>query len=230
MRPISTTQLKPPTPMLLATTVTVLLLHMAALGWWQLKSADEPLRKRPDLTVQFFTPAPLPVPEPVSQTTAPQLVASPSTQLIQVAPAKPAQADPVATTNALDTEAPVFTATAAENTPVASPSVSETAPATSAMANTEADYKAAYLDNPRPPYPLAAVRQGAEGRVLLSAEVLPDGRASRVSLEKSSGHALLDAAALNTVRSWRFTPARKGGVATTQTVNIPIDFTLQNRR
>jgi protein TonB len=99
-----------------------------------------------------------------------------------------------------------------------------------AQDNAEADYKAAYLNNPRPPYPFAAVRQGAEGRVLLSAEVLSDGRAGRVSLEKSSGHALLDAAALNTVRSWRFTPARKGGVASTQTVSIPIDFTLQNRR
>jgi protein TonB len=108
--------------------------------------------------------------------------------------------------------------------------LSETAPTPLALANTEADYKAAYLSNPRPPYPFAAVRQGAEGRVLLSAEVLPDGRAGRVRLEKSSGHNLLDAAALNTVRSWRFTPARKGGVATAQTVSIPIDFNLQDRR
>jgi protein TonB len=99
-----------------------------------------------------------------------------------------------------------------------------------AQDNAEADYKAAYLNNPRPPYPFAAVRQGAEGRVLLSAEVLSDGRAGRVSLEKSSGHALLDAAALNTVRSWRFTPARKGGVLTSQAVLIPIDFSLQDRR
>jgi protein TonB len=98
------------------------------------------------------------------------------------------------------------------------------------MGNNEADYKAAYLNNPKPPYPFAAVRQGAEGRVLLLAEVLPDGRAGRVSLEKSSGHPLLDASAMNTVRSWRFTPARKDGVVTTQAVSIPIDFTLQNRR
>jgi protein TonB len=98
------------------------------------------------------------------------------------------------------------------------------------MADTEADYKAAYLNNPRPPYPLAAVRQGAQGRVILWAEVLPDGRAGRVRLEKSSGHALLDASAMNTVRSWRFTPARKDGVVTTQAVIIPIDFTLQDRR
>jgi protein TonB len=98
------------------------------------------------------------------------------------------------------------------------------------MGNTEADYRAAYLNNPKPPYPFAAVRQGAEGRVLLLAEVLPDGRAGRVSLEKSSGHALLDASAMNTVRSWRFTPARSNGLPTTQTVSIPIDFTLQNQR
>ena len=98
------------------------------------------------------------------------------------------------------------------------------------MADTEADYKAAYLNNPRPPYPLAAVRQGAQGRVMLWAEVLPDGRAGRVRLEKSSGNALLDASAMNTVRSWRFTPARKDGVLTSQAVLIPIDFSLQDRR
>jgi protein TonB len=99
-----------------------------------------------------------------------------------------------------------------------------------ATTNSDADYKAAYLNNPKPPYPLTAVRQGAQGRVVLWAEVLPDGRAGRVQVEKSSGHAMLDASAMNTVRAWRFTPARQDGVVTTQAVRIPIDFTLQDRR
>jgi periplasmic protein TonB len=94
----------------------------------------------------------------------------------------------------------------------------------------DADYKAAHLNNPRPPYPQIAVRQGAEGRVLLLAEVLPDGRAGSVRVEQSSGHAVLDAAAMNTVRLWRFTPARKNGVFSTQTVRIPIDFNLNEGR
>lgn len=229
-RPTASNQLTPTAPLVVATTVAVLLVHAGALALWQLKPSDEPLRKRPDLTIEFFTPAPSPLAAPVSASPAPQAVSKPSTPPSPLAQAQPAQPNTVATTSPVTNAPPVATATAAESTPMASPNVSETAPTTLAMANTEADYKAAYLNNPRPPYPLSAARQGAEGRVLLLAEVLPDGRAGRVSLEKSSGHALLDASAMNTVRSWRFTPARKDGVVTTQAVLIPIDFTLQNRR
>jgi len=244
-RPTASNQLTPTAPLVVATTVAVLLVHAGALALWHLKPSDEPLRKRPDLTIEFFTPAPSPLAAPVSPTPAPQAVSRPSRQPSPVTQTKPAQPEPVITTSSVATVPPSATvaestpvvtappedtALVPESTPVASPNVSETAPTTLAMANTEADYKAAYLNNPRPPYPLSAARQGAEGRVLLLAEVLPDGRAGRVSLEKSSGHALLDASAMNTVRSWRFTPARKDGVVTTQAVLIPIDFTLQNRR
>ena len=231
-RPTASNQLTPTAPLVAATTVAVLLVHAGVLALWHLKPSDEPLRKRPDLTIEFFTPAPSPQAAPVSAPPEPQAVSRPSTPPSPVTQTKPAQPEPVITTNPVATAPPATTdtATAAESTPVASPNVSETAPTTLAMANTEADYKAAYLNNPRPPYPLSAARQGAEGRVLLLAEVLPDGRAGRVRLEKSSGHALLDASAMNTVRSWRFTPARKDGVVTTQSVLIPIDFTLQNRR
>lgn len=229
-RPTASNQLTPTAPLVVATTVAVLLVHAGALALWHLKPSDEPLRKRPDLTIEFFTPAPSPLAAPVSPPPAPKAVSIPNTPPSPLTQAQPAQPDTLATTSPVTSAPPVATATAVESTPVALPNVSETAPTTLAMANTEADYKAAYLNNPRPPYPLSAARQGAEGRVLLLAEVLPDGRAGRVSLEKSSGHALLDASAMNTVRSWRFTPARKDGVVTTQAVLIPIDFTLQNRR
>ena len=96
--------------------------------------------------------------------------------------------------------------------------------------STDADYKAAYLNNPRPAYPLLAIRQGAQGQVLLLVEVLRDGRAGRIDLEKSSGHAALDAAAINAVRAWRFTPARKDGLLAKQTVSIPIQFNLKDER
>ncbi len=99
-----------------------------------------------------------------------------------------------------------------------------------AALNTDADYKAASLNNPRPVYPLLAIRQGAQGQVLLLAEVLAEGRAGRIELEKSSGHALLDAAAMNAVRTWRFSPARKNGLLTVQTVRIPIHFNLKDER
>jgi protein TonB len=213
-----------------ATTVAVLFLHAVALALWQLKPLDEPVRKRPDLTIEFFRLAPSPVDTPITQTPIPQPPATSKAPPALAHAAKPSTPNPEPTSTQAPPPAATTTNTGAEGSLGATPSLSDTPPVALAQDNAEADYKAAYLNNPRPPYPFAAVRQGAEGRVLLSAEVLPDGRAGRVSLEKSSGHALLDAAALNTVRSWRFTPARKGGVASTQTVSIPIDFTLQNRR
>lgn len=94
----------------------------------------------------------------------------------------------------------------------------------------DADYKAPELNNPKPLYPLTAVRQEAQGRVLLLVEVTADGRAGRITLEKSSGHAILDASAMNTVRLWQFIPARKDGVFQTQTIRVPIDFKLNESR
>ena len=68
----------------------------------------------------------------------------------------------------------------------------------------ESRYDVAALNNPKPPYPLAARRQGAEGRVVLRAQVLEDGRCTEVHIVRGSGHALLDESALATVRRWRF--------------------------
>jgi protein TonB len=213
-----------------ATTVAVLFLHAVALALWQLKPLDEPVRKRPDLTIEFSRSVPLPVDTPVTQAPIPQALTSPNKPPSLAHTAKPVRPNPEPTTTQAPSPAATTTNTGAEGSLGATPSLSDTPPVALAQDNAEADYKAAYLNNPRPPYPLAAVRQGAQGRVMLWAEVLSDGRAGRVRLEKSSGNALLDASAMNTVRSWRFTPARKDGVLTSQAVLIPIDFSLQDRR
>jgi protein TonB len=68
-----------------------------------------------------------------------------------------------------------------------------------------------------------------EGKVVVLAEVLVDGRAGQVSLAQSSGNELLDQSALSAVKQWKFTPARKDGVIVTQAVRIPITFNLKNR-
>jgi protein TonB len=93
----------------------------------------------------------------------------------------------------------------------------------------DADYKASYLKNPKPPYPPLAVKMRLEGKVGIIAEVLPDGKAGRVAIESSSGHELLDQSALQTVKQWQFTPARKDGVIISQVVRIPINFNLKSR-
>ncbi len=93
----------------------------------------------------------------------------------------------------------------------------------------DADYKASYLQNPKPPYPPLAFKARVEGKVVLLAQILPDGRAGNVRVIESSGNDLLDQSALTTVRQWKFTPARKDGVIVTQAVRIPITFSLKNR-
>ncbi len=95
-----------------------------------------------------------------------------------------------------------------------------------AAQDTEPDYKAAYLANPRPEYPLVARRMAWQGRVLLRVEVRSDGRCGEVRLSESSGHAVLDNAAMNAVRHWHFVPARHGEQAVTQWFSIPVSFTL----
>lgn len=86
----------------------------------------------------------------------------------------------------------------------------------------------ASLNNPRPVYPHAARLQGIEGRVLLLAHVLADGRCADVQLQQTSGHAQLDEAALNAVRRWRFIPAYRGQDAVDSRVIVPIRFRLDD--
>jgi protein TonB len=91
----------------------------------------------------------------------------------------------------------------------------------------EPDYRADYLNNPRPPYPLVARRMGYQGKVLLNVEVLAEGRAGEVKLQTSSGHDILDRAALQTVKTWKFSPATRFGQPITQWFLVPIKFSLE---
>src|SRR5262245_250035 len=85
----------------------------------------------------------------------------------------------------------------------------------------------AYGSNPKPPYPLAARRLGVEGVVMLEVLVRPDGSPAEVHVRTSSGSALLDDSAVETVRSrWRFIPARRGNAAVESRVTFPIRFRL----
>ena len=75
-----------------------------------------------------------------------------------------------------------------------------------------------------PAYPQLAARRGWTGTVVLLVEVSADGSVNSVSVETTSGHALLDDAALRAVKGWRFAPARLAGVPATATVRKPIRF------
>ena len=85
---------------------------------------------------------------------------------------------------------------------------------------------AAYLHNPKPLYPAMAKRRQWEGKVILKVKVLASGAASEVSIQTSSGHEILDEAALDAVRQWHFVPAKRGGQPVDSLVNVPINFNL----
>ena len=106
---------------------------------------------------------------------------------------------------------------------------SSTSAGVQAAQTVDADFKAAYLNNPKPPYPLMALQMRNEGTVMLKALVQPDGSCGEVLLARSSGHEMLDQSALKTVARWKFVPARSQGKEVSQWVSIPIVFNLKRR-
>lgn len=85
---------------------------------------------------------------------------------------------------------------------------------------------AAAAGNPVPAYPRQARLKGWEGTVVLAVTVGPDGRCRSLAVARSSGFALLDRAALEAVRQWRFEPARRNGLAVEAVAEVPVTFRL----
>jgi len=84
-----------------------------------------------------------------------------------------------------------------------------------------------YAVAPPPPYPRDAIRNGAQGTVLLRILVDTDGRPLEVVVERGSGHGSLDREAVRHVRQrWRFEPARVDGHPVQAWGLVPIDFRL----
>jgi protein TonB len=74
-------------------------------------------------------------------------------------------------------------------------------------------------------YPIEAMRQGARGEVVIDVSIAIDGSVVDTTVEHSSGYRSLDAAAMRSIRHWRFNPARRDGQPVPTTLRIPIDFT-----
>ena len=89
------------------------------------------------------------------------------------------------------------------------------------------EHAAPSLGNRPPKYPYAARRRGMEGRVVVEVVVDRTGTVATAAVAVSSGHRLLDRAALAAIKGWTFRPARRGGRAVGATIAIPIVFTLE---
>ena len=240
MQYVSTTVLHPASPLLAGCIAASMATHALLLTLWPdwrvpQKEGPKPLIVeiiKPPKIVEPPKPLPLepepprkvkPKPEPVTPieqkrvepapqqqpqarallTAAPEAPVSPQAPLIPIAEPKPAPPPP---------EPP-----RAQAAPPAPPAPQPVEPPRS---------DAAYLNNPRPNYPLAARRRGDHGTVLVRVLVTADGQAASVGLEKSSGHSSLDEAALAAVKSWRFVPARQGAQAVEAPYVVPVVFKL----
>lgn len=152
-------------------------------------------------------PKPKPVVKPVvKQSDPPPVLAAPAAapSPVEVAPPPPAPAPPPP-----PAPAPIIA--------VAPPVIEVTLPV----------FTADYLENPPPAYPSMSRRLGEQGRVILRVLVSAGGSADEIQIRDSSGHARLDNAARDTVRGWRFVPAKRGEVPVSAWVLIPISFRLE---
>lgn len=196
----------------------VLILHASVFGVGMLQTGQSSVQVD-EMSVSF------------AQVEGAQAQMEPMPQLVKPEPERQPAVDelqPEALQAAKPLEPPVEPVATA--TPV--PTVAENSPPLTAavpvVVNTQPDYRADYLNNPRPSYPMVARRMGYRGKVVLNVEVLAEGRAGKVLLYASSGHEMLDNAALQTVKGWRFTPARRLGQAVTEWFLVPINFSLED--
>jgi len=88
-------------------------------------------------------------------------------------------------------------------------------------------FGAAYLSNPKPVYPPLAKKIGMEGKVMLKVLVSREGNVLDIEIAESSGYQILDKAAAEAVKKWRFVPARQGDSPLDAWVQVPMVFNLK---
>lgn len=127
---------------------------------------------------------------------------------------------------------PVSTPTT-EGRLAAAPPVTTLLPApatpTPTMPSPAVEASLAYLSAPLH-FPVQALRQGMHGTVLLRVLVDETGTPVEVTVERSSGYALLDRSAREQVLAgWRFRPATLHGQAVRAWAQVPVAFDLRSQ-
>ncbi len=84
-----------------------------------------------------------------------------------------------------------------------------------------------YLHNPKPEYPRLSRQRNEQGKVVVNVFIGADGLAQKAEVKVSSGFERLDAAALATVRAWRYVPGKRGGVPEAMWFAVPINFVME---
>jgi periplasmic protein TonB len=217
-------------PARLAGAAAVVALHAALVAaLWQLEAVRSAVTASAPVMVSLVTPPrekidsvpkPLPpkprVPRPEPLQAPPVITATreaPAAYSAPLTPPEPAPAPPaeVAPAAPLAAAAPPASAPSPAPAPVVPPR-----------------FNADYLNNPAPPYPPLARRMGEEGKVVLRVFVNEKGLPEDVQVRTSSGSNRLDVTAQETVRHWKFVPARRGETAVGAWVLVPISFSLRS--
>jgi protein TonB len=90
------------------------------------------------------------------------------------------------------------------------------------------DGRASSLASIHPVYPVGARRRGEEGRVVIEATVMANGRAGAWLVVASSGFSELDRAAENAIRRARFSPATRRRVPVSSRIRLTFIFNLRD--
>lgn len=218
--------------------VAALAIHIAWLTLLPAQEAETHITPPQPIMVNWINTAAAEAPRPPSAKPTPQ----PERPLKPAKPkpvAKVAKPKPVLAT-ASDTASPMAIASSEPEPPAPQPAQAastQTAPAGSTPGSSPDEGQQApvtlpslhadYLNNPAPAYPSQSRQLGEQGKVLLRVLVKADGNVEQVVLRKSSGYQRLDDAALDTVKQWRFVPAKRADQAIAAWVVVPISFSLE---
>ncbi|MDO8262380.1 MAG: TonB family protein [Gallionella sp.] len=192
----------------------VVLAHVLVLwSYTSLSSQSKPAHR--EMSISVAPPSP-----PQTAAVEPKPVVKPAVKPI---PVQPQPVPQVAAPDAPDVpvETPIPSSPPVESSPA------QPENATPGLSDREPDYQAAYLNNPLPAYPMVARRMGWQGRVVLNVEVLESGLPGQIKLYQSSGRDVLDNAAMQAVRGWKFVAARQDGQMVAKWFLVPIPFILK---
>lgn len=228
--------------MLVLLAVLVALLHVWAMQILFRQHDDEPITEAKPLTmavsmVSIAKPKPAEPPKPVAAPpkpiTPPEKKPVPKKPVIKPVEKKPPQKlqqpSDIPTFEPFKPEpAPSVQQTTSSSSATTSTSQATSSAPTKSESFTEANYRANYAHNPKPEYPAIAKSRGWQGKVLLRVQVSAQGTSQSVAIEQSSGREILDEAAMEAVKQWKFVPARRGDTSVASSVIVPIVFTLRD--
>ncbi len=200
---------------------TAIGLHLLAAGLLLIPLSQHPLTQPAVAKERWQVPINVPTP-PVPP--APPVVVP---VVVEFTPLKTHTATPTTPIKASATQAAVVDNTSAALPPLEATPATGSADSVASSGPVEAG-QLHYLSAPAPSYPVAALRAGLQGTVVLRVLVDIDGRPSEVSIQTSSGHRALDLAARSQVlRSWRFQPALQNGQPVQAYGLVPVSFSLE---